>query len=66
MKDSETKVDEITEVTAVETLNHEAEARWADRLRVDPALTRALVSFQANKGKAVYRWFKYTNEFINL
>lgn len=47
----------------VEKLNHEAEARWADRLRVDNSLTRALVSFQANKGRAVYRWFKYKEAF---
>lgn len=47
----------------VEALNREAEARWADRLRLDPSLTRALVSFQANKSKAVYRWFKYKEAF---
>lgn len=47
----------------VENLNREAEARWADRLRVDNSLTRALVSFQANKSRAVYRWFKYKEAF---
>lgn len=47
----------------VEKLNREAEARWANRLRVDNSLTRALVRFQANKGRAVYRWFKYKEAF---
>lgn len=47
----------------VDELNCEAEARWADRLRVDNSLTRALVSFQANKSRAIYRWFKYKEAF---
>lgn len=47
----------------IEQLNAEAEARWADYLRIDRTLTRALVSFQANKSKAVYRWFKYKEAF---
>lgn len=50
-------------ITRVEKLNREAEARWADKLQVDNSLTRAMVSFQANKGKAVYRWFKYKEAF---
>ena len=47
----------------IERLNFEAETRWADKLRIDKSLTRALVSFQANKGRAVYRWFKYKEAF---
>ena len=47
----------------VEKLNRESEARWANRLRVDKSLTRALVSFQANKSRAIYRWFKYKEAF---
>jgi DNA modification methylase len=47
----------------IERLNSEAETRWADKLRVDKSLTRALVSFQANKRRAVYRWFKYKEAF---
>lgn len=49
--------------TGIEALNREAEARWANRLSVDNSLTRAMVSFQANKDKAVYRWFKYKEAF---
>jgi DNA modification methylase len=47
----------------IEKINLEAETRWADKLCVDNSLTRALVSFQANKGRAVYRWFKYKEAF---
>lgn len=47
----------------VEKLNREAEARWAERLRIDNSLTRAMVSFQANKSRAIYRWFKYKEAF---
>ena len=50
-------------ITRVGQLNREAEAKWADKLRVDRSLTRAMVSFQANKSKAVYRWFKYKEAF---
>ena len=47
----------------IEKLNLEAETRWANKLCVDNTVTRALVSFQANKGRAVYRWFKYKEAF---
>ena len=48
---------------ALHELNQEAEHRWRDRLVLDASLSRALVSFQANKDKAVYRWFKYKEAF---
>lgn len=47
----------------VEELNREAEHRWKDKLFLEQALSRSLVSFQANKGRAVYRWFKYKEAF---
>lgn len=47
----------------VEKLNREAERRWKDKLVLETALSRSLVSFQANKGRAVYRWFKYKEAF---
>jgi DNA modification methylase len=47
----------------VDELNALAEKRWAKRLRLDKSLTRSLVSFQANKKRAVYRWFKYKEGF---
>lgn len=47
----------------IEKLNEVAESRWKNRLSVQNSLTRALVSFQANKGRAVYRWYKYKEAF---
>lgn len=61
---SEIASPEVSDVLRqVEDLNREAEARWAGRLQVDNSLSRSLVSFQANKGRAVYRWFKYKEAF---
>ncbi|MDY7015160.1 MAG: site-specific DNA-methyltransferase, partial [Cyanobacteriota bacterium] len=37
--------------------------RFQDKWCVEPALTRALVSFQANKTKPMYRWYKYKEAF---
>ena len=48
---------------AIETLDRAAQSHWADRFCLDLALTRALVSFQANKERAIYRWFKYKEAF---
>jgi len=50
-------------MACLETINVEAEQRWAARLQVDRSLTRALVSFQANKDQAVHRWFKFKEAF---
>lgn len=50
-------------IELLEKLDHEAKNRWANRLCIDNSLTRAIVSFQANKGKAIYRWFKYKEAF---
>jgi SAM-dependent methyltransferase len=37
--------------------------RYADKLITVPALTRSLVSFQANKSTPFYRWFRYREGF---
>jgi DNA modification methylase len=50
-------------LVSIEKLNQDAEFRWRDRLSVQSSLTRSLVSFQANKARAVYRWFKYKESF---
>ena len=36
---------------------------FGNKLIVYPALTRSLVSFQANKKRPVYRWYKYKEAF---
>ena len=50
----------LSEIAALDTvlLGH-----FASQLSVDDNLTRRLVSFQANKNKAYYRWYKYKEAF---
>jgi DNA modification methylase len=47
----------------IERLDRQLEARFAARLTVQPSFSRALVSFQANKTRAAYRWYKYKEAF---
>ena len=44
-------------------LDSDLALRFAKKLAVEPVLTRQLVSFQANKQRAQYRWFKYKEAF---
>ncbi|MBL8206596.1 MAG: site-specific DNA-methyltransferase [Blastocatellia bacterium] len=37
--------------------------QYADKLVIQNSLSRSLVSFQANKTKAVHRWYKYKEAF---
>lgn len=53
-------------VSSLETIqehNTVLETRFADKLKVNYQLNRQLVSFQANKNKPGYRWFKYKEGF---
>ncbi|CAG0965038.1 MAG: site-specific DNA-methyltransferase [Anaerolinea sp.] len=43
--------------------NTAMEARFANKLKVNQQLNRRLVSFQANKNRPGYRWFKYKEGF---
>ncbi len=47
----------------IENLESKLLQHFHDRLLVKSSLTRQLVSFQANKIKASYRWFKYKEAF---
>lgn len=44
-------------------LDRELTQQFADKLTVQNSLSRSLVSFQANKTKAVHRWYKYKEAF---
>jgi hypothetical protein len=53
-------------MVTIKSINHmdeELEARFASQLQVNSHLTRALVSFQANKQEEGFRWFKYKEGF---
>ncbi len=47
----------------IERLDHELAGRFEGKFVVQSSLTRSLVSFQANKSRAVYRWYKYKEAF---
>lgn len=47
----------------IERLDRALEEQYATALVVDPSLTRQLVSFQANKQKPRYRWYKYKEAY---
>ncbi|MGC9261244.1 MAG: DNA methyltransferase, partial [Phycisphaerae bacterium] len=51
------------ELAKIEALDHSLKARYANQIRTESKLDRRVVSFQANKSKAVYRWYKYKEGF---
>ena len=51
------------EIEDLDRLNSEAERRWENKIVFEPSLSRPLVSFQASKDRAIYRWFKYKEAF---
>jgi len=48
---------------SIDALNEQFERRYDSYFSTDPLLSRGLVSFQANKSRAVYRWYKYKEAF---
>lgn len=54
---------DVAAISAIYDLNQKHEKKHADQMRVEPALSRPLVSFQANKQRAIYRWCKYKEGF---
>ncbi len=53
----------VNSLCEIERLDRELFQQFTDRLTVQASLTRSLVSFQANKARAVYRWYKYKEAF---
>ena len=47
----------------IKELNRELEQQFEEVQRVETALTRKIVSFQDNKSKPFYRWYKYKEAF---
>ncbi|NOH01585.1 MAG: site-specific DNA-methyltransferase [Chloroflexi bacterium] len=47
----------------IERLDSALESHFKTKFRVQPSLTRSLVSFQANKNRPIYRWYKYKEGF---
>ena len=47
----------------IDALDLQLSQHFQDKLQIQPFLTRQLVSFQANKSRAKYRWYKYKEAF---
>ncbi|MBI2486717.1 MAG: site-specific DNA-methyltransferase [Deltaproteobacteria bacterium] len=47
----------------IEHLNHQLFQHFHGKFVVQPSLTRSHVSFQANKTRPIYRWYKYKEAF---
>lgn len=52
-----------TGLTDINQLDQSLQTHFQGKLMVQPVLTRPLVSFQANKTRPVYRWYKYKEAF---
>lgn len=50
-------------LSEIEDLDRRLLLHFHDKVKVKNSLTRQLVSFQANKTRASYRWFKYKEAF---
>lgn len=52
-----------TALEEIERLDTHLLQYFKEKMVVQPSLTRSLVSFQANKNRPVYRWYKYKEAF---
>lgn len=50
-------------LTQIEEMNNEFQRGFNKAFKPNPTLNRQLVSFQANKQKPAYRWYKYKEAF---
>ncbi len=55
--------EQLKELSKIDALDFKLSQQFDDKFIVQPALTRQLVSFQANKTMASYRWYKYKEAF---
>jgi DNA modification methylase len=47
----------------IDAFDNRLAQHFHDKIKLQPALTRQLVSFQANKPRPTYRWYKYKEAF---
>lgn len=60
--ETSSKIDKAS-LEEIEQLDRELKQHFSSKFWIQPALTRSLVSFQANKARPVYRWYKYKEAF---
>lgn len=52
-----------TFLAEIDALDSKLAQHFSSKIKLQPSLTRRLVSFQANKAKPTYRWYKYKEAF---
>jgi len=52
-----------TTLAEIDALEKKLTQHFHNKIKLQPALTRQLVSFQANKPRPTYRWYKYKEAF---
>jgi DNA modification methylase len=62
-KATQTTQEDFDFLEEIEQLDFSLEKRYEPYMRIDPALNRKIVSFQANKEVPFYRWYKYKEGF---
>lgn len=53
----------MTATVATSSARQALLARFRAKLEINSALSRSLVSYQSNRGRPFYRWFKYKEGF---
>jgi len=53
----------IPDLKSIAALDKKLAEKYSSALHVQPSLSRKLVSYQANKAKPVYRWYKFKEAF---
>jgi DNA modification methylase len=62
-EDTSYSIEQQTALAQIESLDCKLAKHFHNKIKLQPALTRQLVSFQANKPRPVYRWYKYKEAF---
>lgn len=56
-------IEQQTALAGIDAFDKELSLHFNKKIKLQPALTRQLVSFQANKPRPSYRWYKYKEAF---
>ncbi len=62
-KPIELLVPEEEKLKSINLLEYDLYSRFSNVIKVDPSVNRKLVSFQANKQKPLFRWYKFKEAF---
>ena len=63
-REGDTELDKSMSLTSGRTTAREKlHKKYQSKLRLNPKLSRSLISYQANKNTPFYRWYKFKEEF---